>query len=44
MMAFWSCFRALYVREIRQDAGNPLAYVFLASFVSASILLAFQVG
>ncbi len=44
MSAFWSCFKALYLRELRQDAGNPLAYVFVASFVSASILLAFQVG
>jgi ABC-2 type transport system permease protein len=44
MTAFWNSFRALYVRELRQDAGNPLAYVFVASFVSASILLAFQVG
>lgn len=44
MTAFWTGFRALYWRELRQDAGNPLAYVFGASFVSASVLLAFQVG
>ncbi len=44
MSAFWTCFKAMYLRELRQDAGNPLAYVFAASFVSASILLAFQVG
>jgi ABC-2 type transport system permease protein len=44
MTAFWTGFCALYQRELRQDAGNPLAYIFVASFVSASILLAFQVG
>jgi ABC-2 type transport system permease protein len=44
MMAFWNSFLAVYQRELRQDGGNPLAYVFVASFVSAAILLAFQVG
>jgi len=44
MTAFWNSFLAVYQRELRQDGGNPLAYVFVASFVSASILLAFQVG
>lgn len=44
MTSFWTGFRAVYQRELRQDAGNPLAYVFIASFVSASVLLAFQVG
>ena len=44
MTGFWTGFRAVYQRELRQDAGNPLAYVFIASFVSASVLLAFQVG
>lgn len=44
MTAFWNGFCALYMRELRQDAGNLLAYIFAASFVSASILLAFQVG
>ncbi|MCA3696812.1 ABC transporter permease [Aquidulcibacter sp.] len=44
MTAFWTGFCALYRRELRQDAGNPLAYMFVASFISASVLLAFQVG
>jgi ABC-2 type transport system permease protein len=44
MTAFLNSFLAVYQRELHQDGGNPLAYVFVASFVSASILLAFQVG
>lgn len=44
MNTFWTGFRALYSRELRQDAGNPLAYIFAASFVATSVLLAFQVG
>ena len=35
---------AIYRRELVQDARGLLAYLFAASFVAVSVLLAFQVG
>jgi ABC-2 type transport system permease protein len=44
MRRFWQGFWAIYRRELFQDLTNPVAYVFIAGFLSASVLAAFQLG
>lgn len=44
MSGFWTGFSALFRRELGSYLGTPAAYVFIAAFLSASSLFAFQVG
>jgi ABC-2 type transport system permease protein len=44
MKRFWQGFWAIYRRELFQDLTNRVAYVFIAGFLSASVLAAFQLG
>ncbi|GIU66330.1 ABC transporter permease [Candidatus Phycosocius spiralis] len=43
-MRFWQGFWAIYRRELFQDLTHPVAYVFIAGFLSASVLATFQLG
>jgi ABC-2 type transport system permease protein len=41
---FWTGFSALYRRELGGYLGTPAAYVFVAAFLAAASLFAFQIG
>lgn len=42
--SFWTGFRAVYRRELASYLGTPTAYVFVAAFLAATSLFAFQIG
>lgn len=44
MKGFWTGFSALYRRELGSYLATPAAYVFVAAFLSAASLFAFQIG
>jgi ABC-2 type transport system permease protein len=44
MKDFWTGFRALYRREFGGYLGTPTTYVFVAAFLAAASLFAFQIG
>jgi ABC-2 type transport system permease protein len=44
MSGFWTGFSALYRRELGGYLGTPTAYVFVAAFLAAASLFAFQIG
>lgn len=44
MRGFWTGFSALFRRELGGYLGTPAAYVFVASFLAAASLFAFQIG
>lgn len=44
MSAFWAGFCAIYRRELGNYLATPLAYVFVAAFLAAASLSAFQLG
>ncbi len=44
MTRFWTGFSALYRRELGGYLGTPTAYVFVAAFLAAASLFAFQIG
>jgi ABC-2 type transport system permease protein len=44
MRDFWTGFSALFRRELGGYLGTPAAYVFVASFLTAASLFAFQIG
>ncbi|NJR20306.1 MAG: hypothetical protein HC777_01695 [Hyphomonadaceae bacterium] len=44
MKRFWTGFGAIYRREIGNYLTTPTAYVFVAAFLSAASLFAFQIG
>jgi ABC-2 type transport system permease protein len=44
MSAFWTGFRALFARELSSYLATPAAFVFIAAFLSAACLFAFQIG
>jgi ABC-2 type transport system permease protein len=41
---FWTGFSALYRRELGSYLSTPVAYVFVAAFLAAASLFAFQIG
>lgn len=44
MKGFFTGFSALYRRELGSYLGTPTAYVFVAAFLAAASLFAFQIG
>ena len=44
MKGFWTGFSALYRRELGAYLATPAAYVFVAAFIAAASLFAFQIG
>ena len=44
MKCFWTGFSALYRRELGAYLATPSAYVFVAAFIAAASLFAFQIG
>ena len=44
MKCFWTGFSALYRRELGDYLATPSAYVFVAAFIAAASLFAFQIG
>jgi ABC-2 type transport system permease protein len=44
MNRFWTGFSAIYRRELGTYLTTPMAYVFVAAFLAAASLFAFQIG
>ena len=44
MKGFWTGFSALYRRELGAYLASPAAFVFVAAFIAAASLFAFQIG